>query len=145
MTALDLLRADHRQLAQLFEQVRQSSDYGERRELFEEIRDRLEAHSDLEEEIFYPRFSKIAEWSELMSESIEDHRLMREILAELSATYDREDFNELLDELVDTVEDHVTEEEGEVFPRLLDVLGDSEWNELFEAMIERREGVAAAA
>jgi hypothetical protein len=32
-----------------------------------------------------------------------------------------------------------------VFPRLLDVLGDSEWNELFEAMIERREGVAAAA
>jgi len=145
MTALDLLRADHRQLAQLFEQVRQSSDYGERRDLFEEIRDRLEAHSDLEEEIFYPRFSRISELSELMGESIEDHRLMREIIAELSATYDREDFNELLDELVDTVEDHVSEEEGEVFPRLLEMLGEREWKDLYERMIERREGLPAAA
>jgi hemerythrin superfamily protein len=145
MTALDLLRADHRQLAQLFEQVRQSAEYGERRELFEEIRDRLEAHSDLEEEIFYPRFSKIAELNDLMGESIEDHRLMREIIVELSATYDREDFNELLDELVDTVEDHVSEEEGEVFPRLLEMLGEPEWKGLYERMIERREGLSTAA
>jgi hemerythrin superfamily protein len=145
MTALDLLRADHRQLAQIFEQARQTADYGERRELFEEIRDRLEAHSDLEEEIFYPRFSRISELSELMGESMEDHRLMREIISELSATYDREDFNELLEELIDTVEDHVAEEEGEVFPRLLAALGEAEWNDLYERMIERREGIPAAA
>ena len=145
MTALDLLRADHRQLIQLFERVRQTADYGERRDLFEEIRDQLEAHSDLEEEIFYPRFSRIAELGELMSESIEDHRLMREVLGELSATYDREDFNELLDELVDMVEDHVSEEEEEVFPRLLEQVEERDWVELFDRMIERREGSAAAA
>lgn len=145
MTALDLLRADHRQLSLLFEQVRQSSDYAERRDLFEEIRDRLEAHSDLEEELFYPRFYRISELSELMAESLEDHRLMREIISELAATYDREDFNELLDELVDTVEDHVAEEETEVFPRLLEALGEPEWRDLYERMVERREGLPQAA
>ena len=144
MTALDLLRADHRQMARLFNEVRQTSDFAERRELFEEIRDRLEWHSSLEEEIFYPRFLRVPELGELMSESLEDHRLMREIVAELSSTYDREDFDELLEELMDTVEDHVAEEEGEVFPRLLEALDDDEWSDLYERMVERGEGLMAA-
>jgi len=144
MNALELLRADHRQLAQLFEQVRQTSDYAERRELFEDIRDRLEWHSSLEEEIFYPRFHKVSALSELMSESLEDHQLMREIVAELSSTYDREDFNELLEELIDTIEDHVAEEESAVFPRLMEALTEDEWRDLFERMVERSETAQAA-
>ncbi|MBU6374834.1 MAG: hemerythrin domain-containing protein [Bdellovibrionales bacterium] len=144
MKALDLLRADHRQLGQLFEQVRQTQDFAERRELFEDIRDRLDWHSSLEEEIFYPRFLKASELSELMSESMEDHQLMREIVGELSTTYDREDFNELLEELIDTIEDHVAEEESEVFPRLLGALSDDEWSDLYEKMIQRSNTAEAA-
>jgi replication factor C subunit 1 len=83
MKALDLLRADHRQLSQLFDQLRQTDDFSERRELFEEVRDRLEEHSRIEEDIFYPRFSRLAELEELMSESIESmcvaDRLSRQI------------------------------------------------------------------
>ena len=144
MKALDLLRADHRQLSQLFEQLRQTDDFSERRELFEEVRDRLEEHSGIEEAIFYPRFSRLADLEELMSESIEDHRLMTEILGELSSTYEVDDFNDLLEELMDTVEDHIAEEEDEVFPRVIEMLSDREWDQLAMDMIERREGLRAA-
>ena len=145
MTVFDLLRADHRQLTQLFEQVRQTEDEFEKRALFEEIRDRLEAHSEIEEEVLYPAFSRVVDLQELMSESTEDHRLMREILAELSKEYHREDFEDLLDELIDMVEDHVDEEELEVFPRLVSALREDEWQELYGQMMQRRSEKTAAA
>lgn len=144
MTAFDLLRADHRQIAALFDRVRQSTDFSERRELSEEVRDLVRAHSLLEEEILYPRFSAHSLLTELMSESIEDHRLMEEILDELSLAYDPEDFDELLDDLMDTVEDHIAEEEVEVFPRLLPLLNETEWNQLRDRMLDFREGARAA-
>jgi hemerythrin superfamily protein len=86
----------------------------------------------------------MAELEELMSESIEDHRLTKEILGELSGTYEVDDFNDLLEELMDTVEDHVAEEEDEVFPRVIEMLSDREWDQLALAMLERREGLRAA-
>ena len=126
MTAIDLLRADHRQFMQLFEQVRQTLDFSERRELFEEIRDRLAWHSEVEEEIFYPRFSVFPELVELMAESSEDHQLFNEMIADISSAYEVEEFNELLEEFIDVIEDHITEEESEVFPRLEAFLSEEE-------------------
>lgn len=144
MTAIDLLRADHRQLTQLFEQVRQTPDFSERRELFEEIRDRLAWHSEIEEEIFYPRFSVFPELVELMTESSDDHQLFNEMIADISSAYEVEEFNELLEEFMDVVEDHVTEEESEVFPRLEAFLSDEEWKNLFDQMVSHRQGLTAA-
>ena len=146
MTVFDLLRADHRQLTQLFDEVRQTSDYSERRSLFEELRDRLEAHSELEEELLYPRLSRKTELIELMTESSEDHRLMREVISELATAYDPDDFEELLDELIDLVEDHVAEEEAEVFPRVLTAMTEGEWQDLYDQMLlRRRESTSLAA
>ena len=144
MTAIDLLRADHRQFMQLFEQVRQTLDFSERRELFEEIRDRLAWHSEVEEEIFYPRFSVFPELVELMAESSEDHQLFNEMIADISSAYEVEEFNELLEEFIDVIEDHITEEESEVFPRLEAFLSEEEWKKLFEQMVDRRQGLTAA-
>ena len=145
MTALDFLRADHRQILQLLEQVRQTQDFAERHELFEEIRDKLELHSEMEEEVFYPRFSRVARLEELMSESAEDHQLMREIIDETASAYDSDDFNELLEELVDTVEDHISEEESEVFPRLIDALDAAQWDELSHQLLDWRDQSPLAA
>ena len=39
---------------------------------------------------------------------------------------------------LDMVEDHVSEEEEEVFPRLLEQVEERDWVELFDRMIERR-------
>lgn len=144
MRALDLLRADHRHLQSLFERLRQSGDFGERRELFEEIRDSLELHADLEERVFYPVFRQNPEWTEVIEEALEDHRLMSEMILELGAVHDTEDFNDLLDELVESIEDHLFEEEQELFPHLLPMLQEGQWLQLAQEMESYREGERAA-
>ena len=144
MRALDLLRADHRHLQSLFERLRQSGDFGERRELFEEIRDSLELHADLEERVFYPVFRQNTQWTEVIEEALEDHRLMSEMILELSAVHDTEDFNDLLDELVESIEDHLFEEEQELFPHLVPMLQEAQWLQLAQQMESYREGERAA-
>jgi hemerythrin superfamily protein len=144
MRALDLLRADHRHLQSLFERLRGSGDFGERRDLFEEIRDSLELHADLEERVFYPVFRRNPEWVEVIEEALEDHRLMNEMILELGAVSDTEDFNDLLDELVESIEDHVFEEEQELFPSLLPLIPESDWATLAGEMESYREGERAA-
>lgn len=144
MRALDLLRADHRHLQSLFERLRQSGDFGERRELFEEMRDSLELHADLEERVFYPVFRQNPEWTEVIEEALEDHRLMSEMILELGAVHDTEDFNDLLDELVESIEDHLFEEEQELFPHLLPMLQEGQWVQLAQEMESYREGERAA-
>ncbi len=145
MRALDLLRADHRHLQSLFERARQSADFTERREIFEEIRDSLELHTDLEERLFYPSFRNTAEWSEVIEEALEDHRLLDEMITELSMVRDTEDFNDLLDELVESIEDHFVDEEQELYPSLLPLLEEGEWARLAQTMEEYREGFPQAA
>ena len=139
MRALDLLRADHRALQALFEQTRGTADFMERRELFEEIRDALEPHLALEEEVFYPAFSSPShgDWSEVIGEAVEDHRLLQEMLGELSQVSDREDFSDLLDELVESIEDHFTEEE-ELFASLVPLLAEIQWEGVALAMEQYR-------
>jgi len=144
MRALDLLRADHRHLQSLFERLRQSGDFGERRELFEEIRDSLELHADLEERVFYPVFRQNPEWTEVIEEALEDHRLMSEMTLELGAVHDTEDFNDLLDELMESIEDHLFEEEQELFPHLVPMLQEAQWLQRAQEMESYREGERAA-
>ncbi len=145
MRALDLLRADHRHLQSLFERLRQSADFGERREVFEEIRDSLELHTDLEERLFYPSFRNTPEWAEVIEEALEDHRLIDEMIAELGAVTDTEDFNDLLDELFESIEDHFVDEEQELYPSLLPLLEEADWARLARTMEEYREGLPQAA
>ena len=141
MRALELLRADHRHLQALFERARSTADFSERREIFEEIRDSLELHLGLEDEVFYPPFQRQVEWLEVIEEALEDHRLLSEMLSDLAGVSDTEDFNDLLDELMESVEDHLAEEEQELFPALLPVLTLSQWEGLAATMEEYREAL----
>ena len=139
MRALDLLRADHRALQALFDRVRGTADFSERREAYEEIREALDAHLALEDEVFYPPFLKRSEWEEVVGEALEDHRLLQEMIGEIASATDTEDFNDLLDELVESVEDHLVEEESELFPALVPLLAESQWEGLAVAMEQYRE------
>jgi len=139
MRALDLLRADHRHLQSLFERARGTADFGERREIFEELRDSLELHLELEDEVFYPPFQQRSDWFEVVEEALEDHRLLLEMTGELASVTDREEFSDLMDELMESIEDHLLEEEQELFPALLPVLTLSQWEGLAATMEDHRE------
>lgn len=57
MNAIDLLKPQHREVNQLFEQIGElegEKDAGERLELVNQVADALAVHARIEEEIFYP-------------------------------------------------------------------------------------------
>jgi hypothetical protein len=116
-------------------------------ELFQELADKIAAHSTMEEKLFYP--SVMAEQTEeLLVESTEEHLSVKRILAdmlELDADDDR--FDAKLSVLKEQIRHHAREEEeGELFPKLRRLLSADELaalgNEclaMFEALIENGE------
>src|SRR2546421_9625211 len=115
MNAIELLKADHEKVSELFEQFK-ANEEGDNTGLFEDIKSELVLHTHIEETIFYPRMEKEGdeELRTIVLEAIEEHRQVKMFLDEISAlTDDSEKFNPKLKVLVEDVEHHVEEEENE--------------------------------
>jgi len=122
MNALELLKADHDTVAELFHQVK-ATEESEHAALFEQIRTELEVHTHIEETIFYPKMEDEGndELVDLVREGIEEHRQVKMFLTELtSLAEDSEKFEPKLKVLMEDVEHHVEEEENEMFPLIED-------------------------
>lgn len=118
MNAIELLKADHEKVAKLFEQFKANED-GDNTALFEKINAELTVHTHIEETIFYPKLKAEGndELKDIVLEGIEEHRQVKMFLRELDALADQsEKFNPKLKVVVEDVEHHVEEEEGEMFP-----------------------------
>src|SRR5689334_25117781 len=93
MDAIDLLKADHRKVEELFAsflQVENSED--QREEIFQQIQIELSAHAEAEEKAFYPLLQ--AEIPEQVDEALEEHSEVKEMLADmLSMDFDDEGFD----------------------------------------------------
>ncbi|MEW6055097.1 MAG: hemerythrin domain-containing protein [Bdellovibrionota bacterium] len=130
MDAIELLKDDHENVKNLFDQVRTADGVDEKRELFEEIRDELLLHAHIEETIFYPVFQNRDGFQEIVKEAIEEHQEMKKLLREISDTEDDEEMESMLEDLIECVEHHVEEEETEFFPKVKKSLDQTEINEL---------------
>lgn len=118
MNAIELLKADHEVIEELFEQVKNSEE-SEHRQLFERIQTELDVHAHIEETIFYPKLEEEGNEKlvDIVREGIEEHRQVKMFLHELDAlSDDSEKFEPKLKVLMEDVEHHVEEEEGEMFP-----------------------------
>lgn len=117
MNAIDLLKEDHDRVDKLFQKVK-ATEEGEHQELFEKIREELEIHTHIEEVIFYPRLKEEGdeELKKIVLEGVEEHRQVKMFLKELSSLADEsEKFEPKLKVVMENVEHHVQEEEGEMF------------------------------
>jgi len=115
--AIDLLTADHRKVQDLFDRVRDNE--GEGRRTFPEIRRELELHTHIEEQIFYPHLLKVGDekLQSITREALEEHRQVKIVLDDIeTASDDPDGFQAKLKVLMEDVEHHVEEEEGEMFP-----------------------------
>lgn len=117
MNAIELLKADHDKVEELFEQAKANED-GDNTSVFEQIKAELDVHTHIEETIFYPAL--IEQGSEdlkkIVLEGIEEHRQAKMFLKEISAlSEESEKFDPKLKVLMEDVEHHVEEEEGEMF------------------------------
>src|SRR5215208_6678049 len=83
MDAFELLKADHRKVEELFEEL-ESASGKTKISVFNQIKTELELHTQLEEKIFYPALEKPSETHDLTLEAYEEHDVVKKLLRELS-------------------------------------------------------------
>jgi hemerythrin superfamily protein len=148
MNIIDMLKADHRKVQELFHQYEAAGGRStqQQRGIAEQIFTELEVHSTLEEEIFYPavRTKLDQEGQELVDDSLEDHQTVKALITELRALNPNdEQFATKLEELRENVEEHVGEEEDEMFPEAQEALG-NELDRLSTQAQDRKEKLMAS-
>lgn len=120
MNAIELLKSDHDKVDKLFQKVK-ATDEQEHPALFEKIKEELEVHMHIEETVFYPWIKENAEGElkDLALEGVEEHRQAKMFMRELeNLAEDSEKFDPKLKVLMEDIEHHVQEEEGQMFPKL---------------------------
>jgi len=113
MNAIDLLKQDHQEVQKLFSEFlsAEDEDFARREDLFQQIDKALLAHSDAEEQIFYPAMKKYA--PDVVKEALDEHETVKQLLLEmLDLEVDDEEFDNRMNVLIENVENHVQEEEG---------------------------------
>jgi hemerythrin superfamily protein len=141
MDAITLLEADHKAVKGLFEEFRSAGEGAHRTK--EGIANRafveLIVHTKLEEEIFYPAVREQGrELADMIAEATEEHHVVDLLIAELEKlSSDDERYDAKFTVLMENVEHHVKEEEGELFPKAGKALR-SELAQLGEQMAERK-------
>jgi hemerythrin superfamily protein len=131
MNALEVLKQDHQKVKGLFQEVKQATDQAKRKELFNEIDTELEIHAHIEETVFYPAIEEHEEFKDMVAEALEEHQEAKTLLDELEELgADNHDFGSKLQLLIEAVEHHVQEEEGEMFPKIREVFDEDELEQL---------------
>lgn len=145
MDAIALLKKDHDTVEALLTELTETTPRGvkKRTELLEKIRVELEAHTTIEEEIFYPAFKQSAKKGEddqMYFEALEEHRAAGDlVLPDLLATdVASEKFSGRAKVLKELVTHHADEEEKEMFPRAKELLAKEQLTALGEQMATRK-------
>lgn len=134
MDAFSLLKADHRKVAELFDQL-ESASGKQKLTVFDQIKTELELHTHIEEKIFYPALEEPKETHDLTLEAYEEHDVVKKLLQELGrARTANDEWEAKAKALRENVEHHVEEEEGELFKKASKALGAGEIESLGEEM-----------
>jgi iron-sulfur cluster repair protein YtfE (RIC family) len=149
MDATTLLAEDHDIVRELFEDLEALTprDAADRAALIGELKQELEVHARLEEEIFYPAVRRLSDdnAADLVEDALEQHdevKLLVEELAQLDAN--DPELSERIAELQETVQAHVEEEENEIFPMAREKLGVARLEELGKRMESLKESLKGA-
>lgn len=116
-TAIEVLEADHRKVEELFAEVKANED-GNNSSVFKQIKQELDIHAHIEEQVFYPHLLDEGdeELQKIVREGVEEHAVVKDLLSEIAElSGNSETFKAKLKVLMENVEHHVEEEEGEMF------------------------------
>lgn len=144
--AIAMLKADHQRVRDLFQEYEAAQDQQAERDIAEEAFVELEMHTQLEEQVFYPAVEDETDeqGQELVEESLQEHQTVKDLIQELREMGpDAKAFDTQFKELVRNVEQHVEEEESQMFPLAEDQLAD-EVEDLMDEMQELKEQLLAS-
>lgn len=110
--AIALLKADHRQVEDLFEQFEKARDSQRKLKLATQICNALKIHTMIEEEIFYPAFLDASDDEDIHHEAIVEHAGAKKLIAEIEDMDPDDDYYDAkVTVLSEMIKHHVKEEE----------------------------------
>ena len=128
MDAIELLKEDHKKVEKIFSAMEKNEN---RQKMFPELDRELSVHAEIEEKIFYPATKEAEPTRDLVLESIEEHKQIKMVLADLEQTDMTTDvWGAALKVLKEDVMHHVGEEEDELFPKVRKVLSEQQLEDL---------------
>jgi hemerythrin superfamily protein len=139
MSAIDLLEGQHREVDALFAALEKATSTEQKAGLFDQLADKLAIHAAIEEHHFYPTV-RARRTEDILLESLEEHLSIKRVLADLLDTdADDETFDAKIKVLQEQVEHHVGEEEGDLFPKVRQLLSATELDALEQEMVAEQE------
>jgi iron-sulfur cluster repair protein YtfE (RIC family) len=130
---VELIERDHRDVEQLFADFKSSHDAS----VATRICDELTKHTYGEEQAVYPIVAdKVDGGAGLAREAENEHKEARQLIGRVRNTTDEEHLTELMNELEEAVQHHVSEEEKEMLPKARQAISSDELEEMgqsFEA------------
>jgi len=110
--AVSLLKADHKQVKEWFEQFESSRSQNKKKQLATQICQALTVHTEIEEEIFYPAFLAATKDKDMHHEAIIEHDGAKKLIAEIEASSPSDDYyDSKVHVLSEMIKHHVKEEE----------------------------------
>lgn len=122
--AIQLLTADHREVEKLFDQYQKLAEKdeagnAEKSSLAQRICSMLQAHTTVEEELFYPAARSAIEEQDLLDEAAVEHASAKDLIALIMGSGAEEQlYDARVQVLGEYVKHHVKEEEKELFPKV---------------------------
>jgi hypothetical protein len=110
--AIALLKADHREVEQLFEQFQSTRSDSRKQSLAQQVCQALKVHTRIEAEIFYPAFLQATEEKDIHHEAEVEHDGAKKLIAEIEASGPEDDYYDAkVTVLSEMIKHHVNEEE----------------------------------
>jgi hemerythrin-like domain-containing protein len=140
--AIVILKDDHKQIKRLFRQFEKAGDDASptKSRLAKQIIQLLHVHTYIENEALYPETRRLLpDLEDDVLESYEEHHVADVLCAELAKMQPRDErFDAKMTVLIENVEHHIEEEEGEWFPKVREGLGRKKLQEIGIRMLELR-------
>lgn len=110
--AIALLKADHREVEEWFEQFEKSRSDEKKSELAQQICQALRVHTTIEEEIFYPAFLEATGDTDMHHEAEIEHAGAKSLIEQIEASSPSDEyFDSKVKVLSEMIKHHVKEEE----------------------------------
>ena len=141
MDAISLLKADHDKVKKMLADGEETTERAEvgRTELFAKLKEEMLIHERIEEEIFYPALKSHPKAKDIVLEGYEEHGVVDALMGELeSLSVEDETWGPKAKVMIENIEHHIEEEEGEMFQKARQVFDRDELEQLGRAMEARK-------
>ena len=146
MDALSLLKQDHQAVEGLFKDFERAGEKAKvkKKRIVKKIVKELALHAALEEQLFYPVVQDAAKENELALKAMEQHDVVNALLEQLDSMSPEEDrFKAKVTVLIETVREHVRQEEALMFPKIRKALTPDQRKALGERLEEGKKAMAS--